>query len=273
MTNNYKHAYYFTSSDSSIYSDDSDDKADSDIIKLAKTIENDLDIDDSLSIMTVNVSNAKKSGSEKAAERRNFVSTLINKFYPDIVLLQECIKKDFNMINNEINDDSKTVYTYYYYKDKQSGVMIKKRIKSTEIKVVETNLTDLNKLNGIGVKARLTLIKAEVEKDFEIIIGSWHGPNTEKHSSRQDVVKELCSYMETVSVGKPWIVGGDFNVPYKKIKDDISKDIKITAVNSEMIIYFLHTKTITLQNMNTLDKGDNNKEYLDHHPLLANIHI
>ena len=40
-----------------------------------------------------------------------------------------------------------------------------------------------------------------------------------------------------------------------------------------MIIYFLHTKTITLQNMNTLDKGDNNREYLDHHPLLANIDI
>ena len=272
MTNNYKHAYYFTSSDSSIYSDDSDDKADSDIIKLAKTIENDLDIDDSLSIMTVNVSNAKKSGSAKAAERRNFVSTLTNKFYPDIVLLQECIKKDFNMINNEINDDSKTVYTYYYYKDKQSGVMIKKRIKSTEIKVVETNLTDLNKLNGIGVKARLTVIKAEVEKDFEIIIGSWHGPNTEKHSLRQDVVEELCSYMETVSVGKPWIVGGDFNVADDKIKG-IPEDITITEGKSEMIIYFLHTKTITLQNMNTLDKGDNNKEYLDHHLLLANIHI
>ena len=65
------------------------------------------------------------------------------------MLLQECIKKDFNIINNEINDDSKTVYTYYYYKERQSGVMIKKRIKSTEIKVVETNLTDLNKLNGI----------------------------------------------------------------------------------------------------------------------------
>ena len=125
----------------------------------------------------------------------------------------------------------------------------------------------------MGVKARLTLIKAEVKKNVEIIIASWHGPNTGKDSSKKDIVKELCSYMETVSVGKPWIVGGDFNVPYKKIKDDISKDIKITAVNSEMIIYFLHTKTITLQNMNTLDKGDNNKEYLDHHPLLANIHI
>ena len=60
MTNNYSgsdHAYSGTSSYSSIYSDDSDDKADSDIIKLAKTIENDLEIDDSLSIMTVNVSN------------------------------------------------------------------------------------------------------------------------------------------------------------------------------------------------------------------------
>ena len=254
---------------SSIYSDD---EADSDIINLAETIKNNLIIDDNLSIMTVNVSNAKKSGSANAAERRNFVSTLINTLYPDIVLLQECIRKDLNEINNEIEDDFKTVYTYYY-KDKQSGVMIKKRIKPTEIKVVETNLQGLTKLNEMGVKARLTLIKAEVEKDFEIIIGSWHGPNTEKHSSRQDVVKELCSYMETVSVGKPWIVGGDFNVPYKKIKDDISKDIKITAENSEMIIYFLHTKTITLQNMNILDKGDNNKEYLDHHPLLANIHI
>ena len=109
---------------SSIYSDD---EADSDIINLAETIKNNLIIDDNLSIMTVNVSNAKKSWSANAAERRNFVSTLINTLYPDIVLLQECIRKDLNEINNEIEDDFKTVYTYYY-KDKQSGVMIKKCI-------------------------------------------------------------------------------------------------------------------------------------------------
>ena len=253
---------------SSIYSDD---EADSDIINLAETIKNNLIIDDNLSIMTVNVSNAKKSGSANAAERRNFVSTLINTLYPDIVLLQECIRKDLNEINNEIEDDFKTVYTYYY-KDKQSGVMIKKRIKPTEIKVVETNLQGLTELNEMGVKARLTLIKAEVKKNVEIIIASWHGPNTGKDSLRQHVVKELCSYMETVSVGKPWIVGGDFNVTDDKIKG-IPEDITITEGKSEMIIYFLHTKTITLQNMNILDKGDNNKEYLDHHPLLANIHI
>ena len=248
----------------------SDDKSDSDIITLTKTIDNNLIIDDSLSIMTVNVSNRKKLGCANAAERRNFVSTLINTLYPDIVLLQECINKDFDVINKKIKDDSKKVYTYYY-KGKQSGAMVKKRIKSTEIKVVDTNLKGLNKLNEKGVKARLTLTKVEVEKNVEIIIGSWHGPNTENDSSRQDVVKELCSYMKTMSGGKPWIVGGDFNVAYNKIEDAIPKDITITAGNKEMIIYFLHTKTITLKKMNTLDKGDNNREYLDHHALLANI--
>ena len=84
----------------------------------------------------------------------------------------------------------------------------------------------------MGVKARLTLIKAEVKKNVEIIIASWHGPNTGKDSSKKDVVKELCSYMETVSVGKPWIVGGDFNVADNKIKGAIPEDITITEGKS-----------------------------------------
>lgn len=150
--------------------------------------------------------------------------------------------------------------------------MVKKRIKPTKMKVVDINLKGLNKLNKQGVKARLTLIQAEVEKKIEIIIGSWHGPNTGKDSSRKDAVKELCLYMKTASVEKPWVVVGGFTVAYNKIEDAIPKDITITGGNKEMVIYFLHTKTITLKNMNTLGKGDNNREYLDHHPFIACRH-
>ena len=78
--------------------------------------------------------------------------------------------------------------------------------------------------------------------------------------------------MKTASVEKPWVVVGGFNVAYNKIEDAIPKDITITGGNKEMIIYFLHTKTITLKNMNTLGKGDNNREYLDHHPFIACRH-
>ena len=55
--------------------------------------------------------------------------------------------------------------------DKQSGVMVKKRLKPKEKGVADTDLKDLKKLNAIGVKAMLTLSLAEVEKDVEIIIG------------------------------------------------------------------------------------------------------
>ena len=99
----------------------------SDIKKLTNKIEKATIKDDKVSIMTVNVSNAKKSGCVKAAERRNFVSTLINALYPDTVLLQESIKKDFDEVNNKVKADSKKVYTYYY-KDQNSGVMVKKCI-------------------------------------------------------------------------------------------------------------------------------------------------
>lgn len=78
--------------------------------------------------------------------------------------------------------------------------------------------------------------------------------------------------MKTASVEKPLVVAGGFSVAYNKIEDAIPKDITITGRNKEMIIYFLHTKTITLKNMNTLGKGDNNREYLDHHPFVARKH-
>lgn len=99
--------------------------------------------------------------------------------------------------------------------------MVKKRLKPKEKGVADTDLKDLKKLNAIGVKAMLTLSLAEVEKDVEIIIGSWHGPDTENDLSRKEVVKELCSYMEVISAGKPWIVGGGFIVAHSKIKNDI----------------------------------------------------
>ena len=78
--------------------------------------------------------------------------------------------------------------------------------------------------------------------------------------------------MKTASVEKPLVVAGGFSVAYNKTEDAIPKDITITGRNKEMIIYFLHTKTITLKNMNTLGKDDNNREYLDHHPFVARKH-
>lgn len=46
--------------------------------------------------------------------------------------------------------DSKKVYTYYY-KDKQSGLMVKNGIESTEIKIVDRDLKGLNNLEEKGV--------------------------------------------------------------------------------------------------------------------------
>ena len=65
--------------------------------------------------------------------------------YPDTVLLQESIKKDFDEVNNKVMADSKNVYTYYY-KDQQSGLMVKYGIESTEIKIVDRDLKALNNL-------------------------------------------------------------------------------------------------------------------------------
>lgn len=86
------YVYSGTLSDSSIYSDE---KSDSDIITLTKTIGNTLIIDDSFWIMTVNASNVKKSGCANAAERRSFVSTLINTLYPGTSTLTRMNKKRF----------------------------------------------------------------------------------------------------------------------------------------------------------------------------------
>ena len=83
------YVYSGTLSDSSIYSDE---KSDSDIITLTKTIGNTLIIDDSFWIMTVSASNVKKSN---AAERRSFVSTLINTLYPGTSTLTRMNKKRF----------------------------------------------------------------------------------------------------------------------------------------------------------------------------------
>ena len=126
------------------------------------------------------------------AERKEFFSTFITKLFPDIVLAQESIIKDFNEIKIVQDDSKKNVYTYYY-KNKQSGVMVKKHIKSTEAKVFDTDLKDLNKLNERGVKEKLTLIQEEVEENVKIIIGSW---------SRKGAVKELYSYMGAISAEK-----------------------------------------------------------------------
>ena len=66
------------------------------------------------------------------------------------MLLQESIKKGFDEVNNKVMADSKKVYTYYY-KDKQSGLMVKNGIESTEIKIVDRDLKGLNNLEEKGV--------------------------------------------------------------------------------------------------------------------------
>ena len=89
----------------------------------------------------------------------------------------------------------------------------------------------------------MTLIKAKVKKK-KIIIGSWHGSNRGSDSLRKDVVKELCLYMGTIS-GNPWIVGGDFNVEYSKIENDIPEDIKITSGGKgKLYIFSIQIKSV-----------------------------
>ena len=51
--------------------------------------------------------------------------------------------------------------------------------------------------------------------------------------------------MGTISAGNPWIVGGDFNVEYSKIENDITEDIKITSeTKKKLYIFSIQIKSV-----------------------------
>ena len=138
-------------------------------------------------IMTINVKNEGKKGSTPTEPRRKHVIDVIRKNESDIVLLQECIKKDFTEIKSNKFE--------FKLKSGHAGIMTRKKdFITTEVDITGDNLNDLKKLKEAGVKARLSLIKATIN-GREILIGSWHGPNTGIHEERKMVVKELLQYM------------------------------------------------------------------------------
>jgi len=219
-------------------------------------------------IMTINVSNSKKKDSAKADVRRKHVTDLMVKEYPDIALMQECIKVDITKLNKRVKEDGKNEYRHVL-KSGHSG-LVKKNIAFTELHLSDKDLKTFKKLDEAGVKARLSLMETEVNKQ-KIIVGSWHGPNTGSDDSRKTVVKELCGYMNLIASGKPWIVGGDFNVKYKIIKKEVPS---VTYGTEEEIIFFVHTESITVNNCKACSiTNSEGVKCIDHYPLLANLSV
>ena len=243
-----------------------DSSSRSDVVALADKVE-DSPIQGFI-IMTINVMNSSRKGSAKAKARREHVTGLMVREYPDIAFVQECIKKDFTKINERVTKDEKDGY-YFEFKDRQAGVMVKKGNKWKKVNLEEKDLVSFKKLQEAGVQARLLITEVVIDEET-ITIASWHGPYKEKEVSRVAIAIELFAYMNKITAGKPWIVGGDFNVDYKEVKKKVPEEIQITSGEQEKIIYFVHTDSISIEYLKHGEILDGKGiECIDHYPLLA----
>ena len=228
--------------------------------------------DNNKTIMTINVSNNKQKGSANAEQRRQHVSDLISGEFPDIVLLQECIKKELTTTNARVIRDGKKGYNFVY-KDAHAGVMVKKGNTWTQVYVEDKDLVNFQKLREAGVKTRLSLIELEVDKN-KIIIGSWHGPKAGNDYSRVSIFIQLCKYMNLIAKRQLWIIGGDFNLNFRKVEEKVPENTCIFSGEQENIIYFVHTKSVYLNHWQTCEKTDSyGSECIDHYPLLALLEV
>ena len=145
------------------------------------------------------------------------------------------------------------------------------------IKKITVEDNDLNKNQEMKASERLSLIETDLNGK-KILIGSWHGPNTGKNPLRSSsIVKELCEYMKKKAKGKQWMVGGDFNISYKIVENkSVIGTNKVTKGSNENndIIYFIHTPSISISNLEELSKTDDkNVMVFDHFPLIADLSI
>jgi len=152
------------------------------------------------------------------AKRIFYVKKIANE-RPDVVCLQEQIKKDATQINNmigKVSTDLEHEYTPFYLEygsQKEAAVLVKNSLVDQRFQIW---FDPLETAQCLEIQSRLLLVKLKLINFGEpILIGSWHGPHKSKDKDAR--LRSMLEIVRRNATGYPFFIAGDFNLHYDKL--------------------------------------------------------
>lgn len=243
-----------------------------------------------ISLVIANVG-GPSAGTGTAAKRKKDIAGFLHKFQPNIVLLQE-----FSWVgitgpawkNVSIPDK------YEYTGNNEASILYDKNEFIIEI----PSLTEMEKLLDEMIrKGKLPMgftpisrmctrvIKTKGLPNLKFICVSWHGRyKGKKMSNLVDELKQLLLFLQTYSdkKGLPFIVAGDYNIPYEEAKIHVNTPLVIYQYQplkrreGKVKDFFIGSELLPLDNMSAIDwrtveGAEDAYKIFDHDPIYGVI--
>lgn len=233
------------------------------------------------------------AGKGSASRRKRAMAGMLNKFHPTLVLFQEFpwsgIQKNSTWENINISDK------YEYYGHSQASILydknelIAKKINATELIRLHEEMTRKEKLLwGFSILERMCILEIETKgvPMAHFLCISWHGShNSKKKTDLINELKNLLVFIEEFGRIKklPFIIAGDFNLPYEKARAEINQ-LTVTIYDytpmkrreGRLIDFYIASKALPLANIasidwETVEDGKGATEIFDHDPVIATL--
>lgn len=225
---------------------------------------------------------------------------------PDIVLLQELVWENIRDTENSKRQCWKGInipdqYQHIIYKGTStkdaSFVYDKNKLNVKIPNVIEItncveemkkrrNLTD-ESLEKVITRMCIGEIKSKEFSMTHFLCISWHGIYKEPKQDKILDLRNLFVFIKEISeqTGLPFIIGGDFNITYKKVKDAFENTLddamhlyeyeaRDRRKNKEIDFYISNNLTlvdITAIDWDSVKDGKAAKEIFDHDPVIASL--